>query len=637
MDITHILHTATAGKKAVADSWISPTALRPLICDDPCLVWLANHGADHGFKKDADDYSLLGWLGGQGGQFEEEWLKRVGGEDVVYANEHDHDVRQVQALLKTAQAVARGANVISKAALWWAPDGLYGTADVLARVSWLRKRLPTLKPFLEDEHPDTYAVMDCKMQSGLETTAKRLDLKLASTQVRLYSHMVGHLFGVGNGNKLARYAFIIPRDRVLDPMPVEVGNPLDEETRELLALYRKIRDEGADLRPWHDELVAPNPWNKKNAPWSEAVKTILAERMPSRSLHIIPHVGKRQAEQLREQGISSVDELLAAGPLALREAQIRGLGPKTLVKAEAILAANRAESSGADIIVPEEVVPPRVPIELFVDFEFRGAGMQVDFDKWPDLRGREMCFMVGVGYEENGKWHFRKFTAVEDSLKAERRMWEEFVAFLRERGVVFGSVQEATICPEGQAALYHWSCAEVHGSRRAAGRVGLDILGTLPWVDLRESFIKGPITLPGQWNFSLKSVGKALGQLSPEHCTDYPENLQLGSDAMVTALRGYARGGDVLNSPEIKLVGEYLEVDCKGLWQILRWLRASVRDGGGSPSLRGVKGRKASFCGGWYKMSLALMAAEREISRSTSPVLSEMPHLGKTTLKNQTL
>ena len=610
MDISHSLHTATAGRKTVADSWVSPTALRPLICDDPCLVWLAHHGKSHGFVKDAEAYSLLGWLGDQGSRFEQEWLERVGGKNVVYANANDHDVREVKALLRTAEAVARQAPVISKAALWWAPDSLYGTADVLARVSWLREYLPTTRPFLEEEDADNYAVMDCKMQSALETSKKKLDLKLASTQVRLYSHIVGHLFGSG-AKKLTRYAFIIPRDRVLDPIPVEVGNPLDKETRRLLALHRRIKDDGADLRPWSDELVAPNPWNKKNAPWSEAVKTILAERMPSRSLHIIPHVGKRQAEALRAIGLTSVDDIIAAGPHALRNARIPGLGPKTLAKAEAVLRANQNENNGSGVLVPKEAVPPRVATELYVDFEFRGAGIRVEYDSWPDLSGREMCFMVGAGYEdEQGEWQFHQFTATEDSLNAERKMWEQFVSFLRERGVVFGSVQEATPCPEGGAALYHYSPAEVHGSERAAERVGMDILGKLPWVDLRESFLVGPTTLPGQWDFSLKSVSKALGKLSPEHRVDYPKNLQIGSDAMVMALRAYERGGEVLDSPEMRLVSEYLEVDCKSLWKILRWLR-TAHCGTDFSAPHAVKGCAASsnHAGGWYRKSLTLMEA----------------------------
>jgi hypothetical protein len=218
-----------------------------------------------------------------------------------------------------------------------------------------------------------------------------------------------------------------------------------------------------------------------------------------------------------------------------------------------------------------------------------------------------MCFMIGVGYEEEGKWRFRRFTAHEDSLGAERMMWTEFITFLRERGVIYGSVQEATICPDSSVALYHWSHAEVNQSRSAAQRVGFEVLDKLPWVDLQKSFHEGPITLPGQFDFKLKSVSKALGKLSPEHGVNYPDNLQVGSDAMVMALRAYERGGDVLGSPEIMLITNYLETDCKGLWQILRWLRASVHNEE-IPSARAVRGRVGATSHGfrWYRVSQAL-------------------------------
>jgi hypothetical protein len=604
MDIVRSLHTATSGRKTVSNSWVSPTALRPLICDDPCLVWLTHHGEEHGFTKDPDEYSLLGWLGDQGTRFEEEWLKRVGGQNVVYANQHDHDVRHVSAVLRTVEAVMRKAPVISKAALWWAPDGLYGTADILARVSWLRERLPATRPWLSDEDPDTYVVLDCKMQSRLDAPDKRLDLALASRQVRLYSHIVGNLFAGEKGRSLSRYAFVVSRDRVLDPIPVEVGEPLDEETLQLLELYKRIRDEGADLRPWCDSTIAPNPWNKKNAPWSEAVKTILDERMPSRSLHVLPYVGKRQAEALRSVGLTSLDDLLAA-PYRLRHARVPGFGSKTLARAEAILAANRSDRRQNRVAFPRAVVPTPATIELFVDFEFRNGGMKVEYDRWPDLGGRDMCFMIGVGYEEEGKWRFRRFTAHEDSLGAERMMWAEFITFLRERGVIYGSVQEATICPDSSAALYHWSHAEVNQSRSAARRVGFEVLGKLPWVDLQKSFHEGPITLPGQFDFKLKSVSKALGKLSPEHGVNYPDNLQVGSDAMVMALRAYERG-DALSSSEIMLIAEYLETDCKSLWQVLRWQRTSVCDSEDEDNLpRAVQGRSTISARPfhWYKLA----------------------------------
>jgi hypothetical protein len=252
------------------------------------------------------------------------------------------------------------------------------------------------------------------------------------------------------------------------------------------------------------------------------------------------------------------------------------------------------------------MVPPRCKREFFVDYEFAPT-VFVDFEKeWPSLKGREMVFMIGCGWEEKGKWRFERFTADTYTPEAERAIFEQFIAFLRKHGAVYGSVQEATVV-EG-TALYHWSQAEVSQSANVAKRLGLDVLTSLPWGDLKEAFEVGPLALKGMWNWSIKSVLKAVGEVSPEHRVDYPDGLSAGDNAMVLALRAYQRGGDVLASSEMKLIGDYLSVDCEGLWQILRWLRASTGNVDYS-SPRAVKGRAITSAQSfrWYKLARMLL------------------------------
>ncbi len=611
MDIFRAFIIGADGHKTIPEDWVSPTALRPLLLNDPALVWLQYHGAQHGFKKDAEQYSLLGWLGEQGGRFESGWIQRVAPE-AVQANDADMDVRRlgVKSFMKTLECMGKGAPVITKAALWHAPSRTYGTADIIAKTSWLRKNFASLRDLLDGE-PDHYVILDTKMKTNLDSPAKATDLAVDSNQVRMYSSILGSL-----QNSMPRYAFLVTKDRVLDPLPVKVGyklgDPLEDDIESMLELHRRIKRGGSDLRPWVDELVAANPFNTKDAPWSNAKKIIVAERMPKRSLHFIPYIGAFEAEMLRAVGMLSVDDLFAAGPQALRNANIPGFGQKKLARAEAILVANRAEHLG-EVIVPNSVVPRRRKVELFVDMEFYGTGMKTDFENWPEMKGSEMVFMIGVGYENaKGKWEFKRFVAHEDSLDSERFMWKQFVSYLRSQGVIYGSAQEATAVLSTEASLYHWSAAEVHQAKRAAERVGISVLANLPWADLQKPFHNGPIALPKQWNFSIKSVSKALGEFSPEHRTDYPEKLGVGSDAMVMALRAYEHGGDVVNSDEIKLVTKYLEVDCKCLWQILRWLRTASGQNDDTSRMYGIRqGGMPSIR--WYQHSKERMQSTATI------------------------
>ena len=308
--------------------------------------------------------------------------------------------------------------------------------------------------------------------------------------------------------------------------------------------------------------------------------------MLERPLELLPNVGPEEAKGLREAGFDSVDGLMTHGH-HFDLATVKGLGKGTARKIRAVLDANL--SGGATKLkVPEDIVPPRRKHEFFIDYEF-APSLMVDFEEdWPDLKGREMVFMIGCGWEEKGEWRFERFTAEAYTPDAERTIFEQFIDFLRKQGAIYGSKQEATVA-EG-TALYHWSKAEVSQSANVAKRLDMDVLTFLPWVDLKEAFEVGPLALRGMWNWSIKSVLKAVGDVSPEHRVAYPAGLGSGDSAMVLALRAYQRGGNILNSSEMKLIGEYLSVDCEGLWQILRWLRALVKCEN-NPSSQAVRGQ----------------------------------------------
>jgi hypothetical protein len=155
-------------------------------------------------------------------------------------------------------------------------------------------------------------------------------------------------------------------------------------------------------------------------------------------------------------------------------------------------------------------------------------------------------------------------------------MWEQFLTFLDSRGVFDGGKS---------AALYHWSNAEVWQSKRAAQRCRFERLASLPFVDIEKPFHEGPIALPGAWDFGLKTVAKALGSISPEHRVEWPEALSAGLAAMVMGWAAY-RKPNSLRTTEMQVLSEYLEIDCKAMWQVLRWLRTNALE--------------MPMSGGWY-------------------------------------
>ncbi len=567
MNVARAFAAATGGHKSVPDEWVSATALRPLLQSDPCLVWLRYHGAAHGFEKDTDQHSFLDWISEVAGRFEEEWIRRVA-PDAVRANEQDTDVTDAEAVQRTLKLMARpDVRVIAKAALWLAEIGAYGTMDLLARASWVRETFPHLSGFLTEGEREHWVVVDAKFMSGLDTAPKKESLRLASAQVRLYSYIVGHLQGV-----MPSHAFLVTRDRVADPLPVavehDIDGPLDPFLADLIDECRHIKTLGARYTPWTCPIVAPNWRNKHDAPWSGAKQRIMEEHWPHTPLEILPGVGHVQAAAFRRMGFASVEELLSRDADGSEwGGKLPMFGPSRESHLRAVLTAN---SAGRPTPIPADAVPQKRRVELYCDFEFLSS-CHPDFDHdWPDLKGREMVFMIGVGWEERGRWRFHRFTAAEESVAAERAMWRQFLRFIGKLGIAAGGSDD------DDAVLIHWSPAERVQAQRAAERLELPELAELPWLDLRKSFTGGLIALPGHWGFGLKQVVRAVGDWSPAHAVAYPDGLGEGLGAMVAGWRAYEQPNP-LRTREMDLIGRYLEADCKSVRAVLEWVRSEAR------------------------------------------------------------
>ena len=187
--------------------------------------------------------------------------------------------------------------------------------------------------------------------------------------------------------------------------------------------------------------------------------------------------------------------------------------------------------------------------------------MNVDFERqWPVMQGKSMIFMIGAAFFEDGAWQFKKFVAAREDQEAEKEMLVAFGKFLKAKGV-FSDGRDA--------ALFHWSAAEIWQSKHAAERHGLPWLADLPWTDLQVPFHQGPICLPNAWGFGIKEIASAL---PPEYRVAWPDGLGLGLSAMVAGFNAYEQP-EPKETPEMKILGDYLKVDCIATGKILQWMR----------------------------------------------------------------
>ena len=188
METIKLLERATGSKGEVAEDWMPASGGRPLVLDDPALIWLDYHSEQYDLERDPTEYSFFNFICQKGVEFERKWVKEMA-PNAVQLMERDTDVRQKEFFQKTLEALDRKEKVLTKAALWWKEEKIYGSADIIASTSWLYKKFPSLKP--ETPEPDHYVILDLKMTSRLDSPAKADDLHIASNQVKIYSYIFG--------------------------------------------------------------------------------------------------------------------------------------------------------------------------------------------------------------------------------------------------------------------------------------------------------------------------------------------------------------------------------------------------------------------------------------------------------------
>jgi len=549
------------------------TAIRPLLFDDPGVIWLDHYGENNGFKPDSSPYDFLTFIAKKGRQFEDKW-KVEEAKSVITVCAEDYEVRSFDKVIETLNLIWSGTPIIAKPALWLAAERVYGVPDLIVHTSWLKGAFPQLVPGIENESPAPnleemrksghYVVFDIKFTTGLDEADKKKDLLNYAAQIRIYSFALGAIQGV-----MPQNACLIARDRINNPLPVRIlsqcGNPLDPDLASLRDHFLDIKLRGEGYRPWVDEIVISNLSNQDER-WATAKNIIAEERYPGRDPVLLHQVSPSIRKELKALNFPSLESLLAVDPIAIPFEKIKGLGPKKSKLMRAILEANR---SGKPIKPNRKLVPAQVRYEFFVDFEYF-TNVNVDFEKqWPGLDGHEMVFMVGVGKRARGIWNFNSFVAKTENQEEERAMFAAFVEHLNNE--TNGNATNPV-----ETVLFHWTGAEVWQSKRSSDRLNFAAdypLRHLPWSDLQKPFTEEPGALPGAWGYGLKEIAKALGQVEPLLAVQWPESLCEGLAAMVMGWRAYA-DGDPLRCEEMAILNRYLEIDCAALSAILQWLRS---------------------------------------------------------------
>ncbi len=609
----HIYHTDSGKRleKPNWSAWVSASRTRNFLLGDPILDWLELYGEDEGFHKDSEQKhhdprtDFLDFIFRKGQEFELAILallrQKFGADSIATIASTYTDAKSAAKAEATFDQMAAGVPFLYQAVLRDPENRCYGMPDLLVRSDYLNRLVQ--EPLLTDADvargapglglpAHHYRVVDIKF-STLNLDAQGISLlnsgskKSYKAQVALYNRALGRI-----QEYAAPQAYILGRkweyqskgktyrgQSALERLAAVELNGLDRDIQShadaALDWVRRLREMGASWnalpQPSIPEL-RPNAGNQSDQPWHGAKSEILSQ---TKDLTMLWSVGNKGRDKAKLKGFSSWDA--------------KGLTPALLGKKgytarilQAILDAQR-DASG-QLVFPQNIVnnkggwKERKSLEFYVDFE-TVSDLDDDFSALPEAGGQPLIFMVGCGYADASKpdspWTYRSFTVTSLTEAEEVRILQEWTAWMRDvTDQVLG--QGADLPP-----VIHWSNAEAsflgNAYNSAQERQPEQSWPEIPWFDfLSEVVKKEPIVIKGCLAFGLKAIAKTMhghGLIS----TSWKDGSTDGLGAMVGAWwchhEALRLGCSMTDLDLMQEIADYNEVDCRVMWEIVRYLR----------------------------------------------------------------
>ena len=460
------------------DEWVSPSATRNHVLDDPLLDWLDRYGEEHGYVRDTveEPHDFLKFLFARGNAFEEAVVEHLRGLAEAVTILPEGASREQRQSLAPAEATFAGDGGGRAHRL---PGVRYGTRRRAptaaptcssAATCWRncsRARSPRRRrPFPRPASAGTITIGWSTSSSrpctwpragSWATPARRPAYK---AQVFIYNRALGRLQGY-----LPPEAFVLGRGweqtrrgdttRVPDCMDriAPVANDyasygrgrLSDQVEQAVEWVRRVRREGRDWRVLPEPSVEELRPNAKvdAGEWSSAVKQIVKA---GEDLTRLWWVGAAKRRDANREGITRwTDPRVTPKALGIE-------GRTTAPRLQALLDVNRGREGPP--VRPARVNAARsewieeAPAEFYVDFE-TVSDLDDDFSRIPERGGQPLIFMIGCGHLEDGEWRFECFITDRLDEPSEATViddWFEHMTAVRDR-----------LAPGVDPKVIHWS------------------------------------------------------------------------------------------------------------------------------------------------------------------------------------
>jgi len=181
------------------------------------------------------------------------------------------------------------------------------------------------------------------------------------------------------------------------------------------------------------------------------------------------------------------------------------------------------------------------------------------------LTSGELIYLIGIGWEQDDEWVFKKFLVNNITFKEEKRIIIEWKQFM---------VNQMKKTGYKKMELYHWTNAECRMYNNSCNRHSISTEFDGKWVDLYKQF-KDNVYINGAFDYSLKTVANAM--YGHQMIDTRWEDEELNGLSTMIAIEYYnSMGGGLHNIKEVEEIVKYNEVDCKVMWEMLEYVHSCL-------------------------------------------------------------
>lgn len=584
------------------DNMISPSNIRNHVLNDPLLDWIkyyniknldskplhvkSNNRNNHNNSNNNDSYTKF--IMDCGIDFENIVLNKLKNKYYVEIIGQSSDARSIDNYNRTLECMNNGTELIYQGVLHDYINNMYGCPDILIRSDRINEifheNITTgniMSPNLNQ--PFHYIPIDIKhstldMASDNKFLKNNTNIRPYKSQILMYCRMLGSITGyqptcgyilgkkmifTQNNKKVIKYDYM-ERLATIDYMGHD--NMYNNIVDNAITWIKNMRQQGNKWSIYPQPSVPELYPNMKNKDLSHyKIKKILNDEI--NDITSLWYCGIKQRTIAHANNIYKwTDTNLNASKMGFNITQTSKI-------IDSILEVNHQDNLMIrvnDLKINKDTKWKNFgsnTLVMYIDYETMNHNIgQLLIDN--NVAG-DIIFMIGIGWEENSIWKFNNFTLEENTLKCELTMIKEFHNFINNKKNELGFTKIELIC---------WTQAEPSFYNKFLNKHKIVNLPKLQFYDLHRLFYDNMITIKGALNFSLKSIANAMYHNNMIETTWNTESsCTNGMNAMHLSYELYKNNTiDIKNNNIMKEIIYYNEIDCKVMWEILKYLRNNI-------------------------------------------------------------